>query len=244
MRSSANSQRLLLNLLLGGLSLCFSFLLLEAICQLWPGIVPLKHRYLAHRTYGNNVGDLCIFFNSERYTQNNYATQYDSLIGWVGKAKVSSMNWSIEQDYEVITNNEGFRDKDHEIDAAPGTIRIAILGDSFIWGQNLNQNELMPQLLETRLNQRGWRVEVFNFGIMGYGNDQELLLYRRYVKKYKPDIVALSFFYSNDFWNNYEELSSHKAKPYFQLDSNGTLHLLNVPVPRNDTLSRDRKSVV
>ncbi len=106
------------------------------------------------------------------------------------------------------------------------------MGDSFVWGASVDQQNTMPLLLEKRLRDGGGRkVEVLNFGMGGYGTDQEWLLYREVVRRYVPDLVLLAFFYSNDFWNNCEEVSSRRAKPYFIPVGAEGLELRNVPVP-------------
>ncbi len=39
----------------------------------------------------------------------------------------------------VSTNGEGFRDVDHAIERPPGVFRVAVFGDSFIFGLGLSQ---------------------------------------------------------------------------------------------------------
>ncbi len=201
-------------------------LLLEMVLQSFTGIVPEKHRYLAHRLYVKNVGDVLEWMNADRIALNTSGFQFDSVRGWTGVPNVEGTNWSVDGEFHVKTNSRGFRDNERDTTKPPGTIRIAIVGDSFVWGHNLDQADLMPQLLELRLRERGYVVEVLNFGIGGYGTDQEYLLLEQEVMRYKPDIVALSFFYSNNFWNNHEHTSSQKAKPYYRFGDDGALVLM------------------
>jgi hypothetical protein len=215
-----------------------TFLLFEAIVQFFPSVVPEKHRYLAHRLYVRNAMDAINSLNSDRLRANQEAFEFDSLLGWRGIPNVEGVNWSVDGEFYFKTNSEGFRDLDHTLTRPEGRVRIAVVGDSFIWGHNLHQNYLMPQTLERALRAKGYDVEVFNFGIGGFGNDQELLMLDRFVLPYKPDIVALSFFYSNDFWNNYEEVSSEKAKPYFRFAADGSLELRPL---RSSTTRQEKK---
>lgn len=206
-------------------SLLVTLLLVEVLLQSFPGLLPSNYKYLAHRLYVKNVGDIIESFNQKRIAKNMTAFQQDSLLGWAGKPNIKGTNWSLDGEFFIQTNSEGFRDINHDIVNHEGKKRIAVMGDSFVWGHNLNQSELMPQLLQTELAQKGLDTEVFNFGIGGFGNDQEYLMLDKYILPYKPDIVVLSFFYSNDFWNNYETVSSQKAKPYFKLMDDGSLEL-------------------
>lgn len=213
-------------------SALLAFIILEATVQSFPEIVPVSHRYLAHRLFVKNVGDLREWMNSEKLARNIGAFQFDSELGWIGVPNVGGTNWSLDGEFGFKTNSRGFRDEERDTMKPPEKFRIAVVGDSFIWGHNLDQSELMTCHLERELRARGYNVEVLNFGIGGYGTDQEYLLVEREVLRYRPDIVALSFFYSNDFWNNYEEISSQKAKPYFRFRDDGALELRPLRLPR------------
>jgi hypothetical protein len=93
----------------------------------------------------------------------------------------------------------------------------------------------MPLLLERELRSRGFDSEVLNFGMSGYGTDQDYLLVKSQVLAYRPDVVVLSFFYSNDFWNNGERISSGREKPVFRV-AGDALELL--PLPRGASEAR------
>ena len=110
-------------------------------------------------------------------------------------------------DYEVdiSTNSDGLRgSKDFDHTTPPGTHRIAILGDSFAFGYGCNDSEVVSGVLERTLNERPGgkdKWEVLNFGVSGYGQSEELLLYRHKTRRYKPDTVIL-FYFDNDIGNN------------------------------------------
>lgn len=116
----------------------------------------------------------------------------------------------------VRINSDGMRDSEHALDKPPGTTRIAVLGDSFAEAMQVPQEQAFWAVLERELSacaQR--RCEVLNFGVSGYGTAQELLMLRRRVWKYKPDIVLLAFFSGNDVRNNSAALNGDSAVPYF-----------------------------
>jgi hypothetical protein len=91
------------------------------------------------------------------------------------------------------SNSLGFRER--EIPAkTPGKYRIAVVGDSFTWGQGIEREERFSNLLEQFL---GPRYEVFNFGIAG-DNMPEHLTRLAQALEVSPDFVLLQI-YINDF---------------------------------------------
>lgn len=92
-------------------------------------------------------------------------------------------------------NSLGFRGKEYSQDKRNDTFRIAVLGDSFVEGLQLPDNQLLTAILEEKLNSysQSLNYEVMNFGVSGYGTDQELLLLTNKVIQYSPDLVILVF---------------------------------------------------
>ena len=121
----------------------------------------------------------------------------------------------------VTTNSAGFRDREHSIQKPPGTIRIAVLGDSFSEAAQVKLQDTFWSVLERELAGcpalRGRTVEVLNFGISGYGTTQELQMLRHNVWQYQPDIVMLAFLPGNDVRNNSRELEPDRGRPFFDL---------------------------
>lgn len=140
-----------------------------------------------------------------------------------GRAYPPGVEW--EQSNEgrayVKINSDGFRDKDRPTEKPPATLRIAVLGDSYVDALQVPVEERFTELLQSGLKSRGaFRgadVEVLNFGRYGYGTAQELLTLRHCVWKYAPDIVVLAFLPNNDVRNNYEPLQHDPGRPYFVL---------------------------
>lgn len=99
----------------------------------------------------------------------------------------------------VTTNNLGWRDRERTVERVPGKTRIAVLGDSFMEGTHVEDDETFARQLEQLLGSD--RVEVLNFGISSIGTVQEEILYDKVVSQYHPDIVLVAF-YSNDVQNN------------------------------------------
>lgn len=86
----------------------------------------------------------------------------------------------------------------------PTTYRILALGDSFTWGYGATETQAWPYLLESALQEHfpEQDIQVFNGGVPGYGNDEELIWLRTRGSKLAPDLVVTMFFSGNDFEDN------------------------------------------
>jgi hypothetical protein len=119
----------------------------------------------------------------------------------------------------VRVNSVGLRDREHEKQKPPNTVRIAVLGDSFSEAMHVPQEDTFWWLMERRLKScpafAGKNVEVINFGVSGYGTAQELITLRQKVWDYQPDIVLLAFLTFNDIMDNSKALKDTEEMPYF-----------------------------
>jgi hypothetical protein len=111
-----------------------------------------------------------------------------------------------EYEVQISTNSDGLRGtREYRLAAAAGTRRIAVLGDSFAFGYGCNDDQVVSAVLENLLDDApgagAARWEVPNFGVSGYGQAEELILYRNKVRQYKPDTAVL-FYFDNDIGNN------------------------------------------
>src|SRR3954447_12938832 len=120
----------------------------------------------------------------------------------------------------------GFRDIDHEKQKPAGTVRIAVIGDSFTEARQVPMDAAYTNVIQRQLSNSpalaGKQVEVLNFGVGGYGTVEELLLLRQKVWDYSPDIVLLAFCTYNDVTDNYRPFKNAAELPYFRIE-NGTL---------------------
>lgn len=115
----------------------------------------------------------------------------------------------------IEINSDGLRGPETTPEPAPGTFRIALLGDSFIEGFDVQYPQTAGEVLERRLSQlRGAPVEVLNFGVGGYGTTQELLTLKHEVWKYSPHLVLLGVTTGNDIADNYRPLKRSEFVPY------------------------------
>jgi len=131
----------------------------------------------------------------------------------------ASGSWLKEGGGYVSINSDGLRDVEHAIAKPPNTLRIAVLGDSYTQAFEVNREEafwaVMEKELQDCVNLKGRKVEVINFGKSGLGTSEELLVLRRQVWKYSPDIVLLAVCTGNDISDNSPILKQHAYIPYF-----------------------------
>mgnify|MGYP003335415846 CR=1 FL=1 len=138
--------------------------------------------------------------------------------------------WTREGRGWVRINRAGFRDDDHPPVAAPGTLRLAVLADSFGEAFQVNQADTWWKGLERRLQarpdcplRRGFPggVEVMNFGTGAYGTGQELLTWRQAVRPLRPQVVLLAMYLGNDLDDNTPK--PRDDRPVFRLGADGRL---------------------
>jgi lysophospholipase L1-like esterase len=97
-------------------------------------------------------------------------------------------------DGRVSHNSLGFRGPEVTHDKAPGTLRIACLGESTTYCTGLADNETWPQRLQARLAGRlPQPVEVINAGVPGCISSEVLLAYIFKIEALAPDWVIYYF---------------------------------------------------
>ncbi|MCC3415184.1 MULTISPECIES: SGNH/GDSL hydrolase family protein [unclassified Microcoleus] len=151
----------------------------------------------------------------------------DRDLGWKLKPGVSG-EWNGEGVSFVQVNSDGLRDREHTKTKPPNTLRVAVLGDSFTEAIQVPVEQTFWSKLERKLGNcdavKGRKkVEVINFGVQGYGTAQELMMLRKKVWDYSPDIVVLAFFIGNDVINNSPQLEYDHYRPFFVYDASGKL---------------------
>ncbi|HXD30919.1 MAG TPA: SGNH/GDSL hydrolase family protein [Pyrinomonadaceae bacterium] len=121
----------------------------------------------------------------------------------------------------IRINADGLRDREHAVTKPAGTIRIAVIGDSYPEALPVNIEDAFWSVMAGKIEQCGAfgsnKIEVINFGVSGYGTTQELLTLRDQVWKYSPDVVMLTVTTNNDISDNLRELKKTDQVPYFLL---------------------------
>lgn len=134
------------------------------------------------------------------------------------KANVDTRHY-VPGDYDVriTTNSVGMRgQREYPVERVPGRRRIVMLGDSFVFGYGVEDNEVVSAVLEDLLNASaptGTGYEVINLAVSGFGQAEELVTWLARGKQYRPDAVVL-FYFENDIGNN-------AVSELYALDSEG-----------------------
>lgn len=100
--------------------------------------------------------------------------------------------------YDFQLNSQGFNDVEFA-QKGEGTYRIVALGDSFAFGIVPYPHNYLT-LLEENLSRDGRKIEVLNMGIPAIGTRDYVALLINEGLVLKPDMVLVSFFIGNDFY--------------------------------------------
>ena len=118
--------------------------------------------------------------------------RYDPVLGWANRPRARTTFETSEFSYPVTINSQGMRNKEVEPKRV-GELRVAVLGDSFVWGWGVADQERFTQVMEAL--QPSWNT--LNFGVSGYGPVQYLLQLDN-VLSFEPDFVLLTFSLGSD----------------------------------------------
>jgi hypothetical protein len=147
-------------------------------------------------------------------------TSDDPIRGW--RLTPGFAGWMEDENHVWVSiNSDGLRDREHPRTAPPRTVRVAVLGDSYMFAPNVPFERSFVPLLEARLTRclspAGRVAEAINFGVGAYGTAQEWLTYRAAAAKYRPEIVLLAIYTRNDLSDNSWELDGQpdSSRPYF-----------------------------
>ena len=109
-----------------------------------------------------------------------------------------------EFENQIFLNSYGFRDDEFKREKEPDTFRIAVLGDSQEEALQVTLFDTWQKVMVRRLSEKlKVKVESYNFGISGYGTDQQWLTLREKVWQFSPDMVILAFS-PNDVGDTYK----------------------------------------
>ncbi|MCO4774266.1 MAG: SGNH/GDSL hydrolase family protein, partial [Deltaproteobacteria bacterium] len=102
-------------------------------------------------------------------------------------------------DERFSTNSSGLRDRERAgALPAAGTVRVALVGDSFVAGVGVEDDQHMAALLDDASG----ALEVWNLGVPHYGTHQSALGLAARWDEVEPDVVVLAVFEGNDVWDD------------------------------------------
>jgi len=134
----------------------------------------------------------------------DYITDWQAWDGDFYTVKSTAVGWPPWEDY----NTEGLRDTEHSLAKRPGSWRIACLGDSVTLGWGIRRQEAWPHALEDLAAASDRDLEVMNVALGGWSTRQELIAYRRIVRRYRPDQVLLGI-----CLNDVPEMQNNLSRP-------------------------------
>jgi len=90
------------------------------------------------------------------------------------------------------TNSAGFRGPEYDLRPAPGVFRIVVVGDSFVMGEGVLEEEAYPAVLEDLLNDLagGQRYEVLNLGLSGLNINHVVERLKTLGLSFHPDLIV------------------------------------------------------
>ncbi len=108
----------------------------------------------------------------------------------------------------VTINSAGWRGKEFSPAKPEGTVRVVAVGDSYVFGKAVNDEDVFLAQLERMLNTEGGpRYETINTGHDGANTYEEFRYFEeRKMMELNPDVVVLGFTVGNDaevaYYNN------------------------------------------
>ncbi len=191
---------------------------------------------LASLLVGLLLGEVLLSWIKPQLYRRPRVWQFDRELGWAHIPRASG--WLVKPEFEVEyhINADGLRDRKYKREKAAQIYRLLVFGDSFAEGWGVQLEESVSKQLEKMGQGTGGKAgfEVINFGVAGYGTDQEMLLFQKLGQFYQPDRV-LVFFYANDLLNNAlpRGIGAERGnKPFFKIGRDQRLRLHGVPVKK------------
>lgn len=149
--------------------------------------------------------------------------RYHPTLGWALSPGYSS---GADGAGRITINSQGIRSQ-REVPGQPpeGIRRVLLLGDSFVFGEEVGDDETLVSYL-----QRLPGVEAVNLGVHGYGVGQMVLWFEEISKAIRGhDVLLVVTLPSDPFRDPYPHY--FRPKPMFSV-AGGALRVENVPVPR------------
>ena len=97
-----------------------------------------------------------------------------------------------------------------------GVIRLAVLGDSFIWGDGVPYDTVWSHKLEKKLIERYENIEVLSWGQMGWSTKRQLTFLKEEGIKYNIDFLMVGFVTNDPDLGDTPRLKSFNTEKYFE----------------------------
>lgn len=108
-------------------------------------------------------------------------------------------------------DRQGFRGAGFDEAKPPGVIRVALVGDSFIFGKGVEEDQTLKARLDEKLARRGLagKVEVLNLGVPGANLATHVRMYTIAHEMLGADVIVMGLFEDNDLseWDVQDEIN-------------------------------------
>ncbi len=113
----------------------------------------------------------------------------------------------------------GFNDTVRDPAKAPGTLRIAVLGDSVIWGDGINEEDRWSRKLEKKLRAWNPNIQVLHWGLRAWSTKSQINFLQKNAAAWQLDYLLIAFFPNDpdlgNFQQQYMNWRGHKVTYYF-----------------------------
>lgn len=148
--------------------------------------------------------------------------EYHPLYGWTNAANYPGDD---RLSVQITTNSARLRgDREYPYEKPKGVQRILFFGDSFTFGDEVNDHETFSVLLENMVP----NSEVLNFGVHGTCPGQWMLRMEEEAFAYDPDLIVIVY-PTLDYVRLQASRLSHEKPLFYEVA--GELEIDNVPVP-------------
>jgi hypothetical protein len=115
-------------------------------------------------------------------------------------------------------NSEGWNSGvgDYAVDRRPGTLRVAVVGDSYVEALQVPHDRSLGEQLAGHLGRPDRLVEVYRFGIGGAPLSQYLHMIEREVARYRPDWIVVLMVH-NDFDESFASVPGRYTSSFLKL---------------------------
>ena len=142
--------------------------------------------------------------------------QIDDLLGWDVVHNLQTTYQTVDfkakpYDCTYTIDKNGFRKFGNLQSNKP---RVFFVGDSFTQAEDASNDSTYFSIIAQRAN-----IEVFAYGVGGFGSVQEMMVLQNYINQIQPNLVVIQFT-SNDFINNCYDLefrsiqNNNMTRPY------------------------------
>ncbi len=141
----------------------------------------------------------------------------DAIIGWRFIGNTDYWYDSRENDHPIVgrTNSWGWNDREWSPQKSPGTVRVAVLGDSYVEALQVERASNFLTIAENLLNQDGKRrYELMNFGRSGFTQTEEWLVLKNEIVGFEPDLIALFYYAPNDIADVDPRTTTDRLRPF------------------------------